>query len=118
MITDEKKVNRLMDAAMEIYKFHEKGKGFFCRCVRTDKGELKHVYNSWEDGLRTSMERNLNRPMTKDEQTILALAIGKGQTPSLTTAERLHSMECLWGSMHPENLERRCQDLMRVMSSL
>ena len=118
MITNERKVDALTDAAMEIYKHHEQGKGFYSGKMRNSTtGALESVYNDWDIGLRRSLESKLGRRMTRNEETVLALAIGRGPTPSLTKQERKYSMEFLWGEEYPQNFDKRCQDLMRVLTS-
>lgn len=116
MIQDERRVDSLSEAAMRIYKAYEKGKGFYSGRVRDSDGNYEHIYNSWEAGLRTTLERTLKRAISNEEQTILSLAIGRGQTPSLSKAERKYSMEYLWDEEFPLNENRQCQDLMRILT--
>jgi len=118
VITNEQKLDALTDAAMEIYKLYEKGKGFFSGHKRDEESNKSiEVYNDWETGLRRVIETRLKRHMTKYEQTVIALAIGAGPTPAMTKAERKYSMEFLWGEEYPENFNKYCHDLMKVLTS-
>ena len=118
MITDEKKVELLSAAAMEVYKHFEKGKGFYSGSKFDESTRRRvHVFNSWEAGLQNVLERKMSRRLSKYEQTIVSLAIGRGPTLALTKAERKYSMEYLWGEEYPTNDSGFCQDLMRVLTS-
>lgn len=118
MITNEAKVNALTDAAMTIFKFYEKGKGFYSGIkYEEETGKKISVYNSWPAGLRRILENKLGRGLDKWEQTVVSLAIGAGPTPTLTKPERKYSMEFLWDSEYPNNELLYCQDLMKVLTS-
>lgn len=117
MMKDQDKVDRLSDAAIEIYKYYEKGKGFYSGTeVDPVTNKTVKIYNSWEAGLRRVLESELKRALTADEQTIISLAIGRGPTPSLTKRERLYSMEYLWDEEYPRFTDGECQELMRVLT--
>ena len=95
MINNEEKYNRLTRAAETIYKFFQKDKGFYSGKIERD-GKTIVVFNRFE-GAKTAIEEKRHRPLTRDEITVLALAIGGGPTPSLTKSERESAFEALWG---------------------
>ena len=118
MITNEKKIDALTNAAMTIFAFYERGLGFYSGIrynPETDRKEV--VYNNWDAGLGKSIAIKLGRPINSYEQTILSLAVGRGPTPALTKQERKYSMEFLWDSEYPSNPDNLCRDLMRVLTS-
>lgn len=118
MISDDVKLNYLTDAAMTIFKYYEKGKGFYSGVLTNElTGRRTHTYNNWEAGLRRQIEQKLGRGMNIYERTVLALAVGRGPTPALTKKERKYSMEFLWDEEYPRNEANHCFDLMKVLTS-
>lgn len=94
MINNQEKYNRLCQAAETIYKFFQKGKGFYSGKISRE-GKTVVVFNQF-DGAKAAIEEKRHRPLTRDEITVLALAVGGGPTPSLTKTERESAIESLW----------------------
>lgn len=115
MMSDEK-VEELTHAAETIYKFCDKDRGFFSGIVTSSTGRKFESWNSYT-GAQRVLEQKLERKLNRAEITILALAVGFGPTPYLTTAMRTEALETLW-SRHPETRQPGCyRQMMEVLTS-
>ena len=115
MIENTERYNSLFTAAETIYKFMEKGKGFYSGSIMDSNGRKLYQYNDYS-GARFHLEKKLNRKLTKDEQTMLALAVGYGPTPSLFENERNEAMEILWENK--PNASRACILFDKLVTSI
>ena len=115
MIENADRYNNLFTAAETIYKYMEKGKGFYSGSVIGPTGRKIYQYNDYS-GARFHLERKLERKLTKDEQTMLALAVGYGPTPSLFPKEREEAFEILWDNQ--PNSSRACILFDKLVTSI
>ena len=105
MVKNEDKYNKLYDAAVEIYKYFEKDKGFFSGVATNQYGKTFKTYNGFT-GAKQQLELKMQRRLTTEEVTMLSLAVGFGPTPSLTNQERQQAMDDLWNGESNDN--RQC----------
>lgn len=115
MIESQERYDRLFTAAETIYQFMEKDKGFYSGSILDQNGRKIYQYNDYS-GARFHLEKKLNRKLTKDEQTMLALAVGYGPTPSLFEKERNEAMEILWENK--PNTARACILFDKLVTSI
>lgn len=113
MINNDALYDSLFAAAETIYQYVDRGKGFYSGKIRDEEGGWVSSWNH-HGGARYELESKLNRSLTKQEITMLSLAIGDGPTPALTPAQRRYSFDYLW----PNGYTGTYVDLMRVVTGL
>ena len=96
MIKDPIKYDRLAKTAERVYKFFQPGKGFFSG-YKEEGGRKRPTFNDYHGAVR-EMSLKLKRPLSGDEQTILAVALGCQEAPasSLTRQEKTEVFFDLW----------------------
>lgn len=113
MIKDDALYDKLFDAAETIYKYVEHGKGFFSGEIKSDDGSKHASWNRFH-GARDVLEKKLQRTLTNEEITMLALAIGNGPTPALNARQRRYSLDYLW----PKGYSGTYVDFMKLVTGL
>lgn len=114
MIADDAKYTRLAKCAERIYKFFQQDKGFFSGFEEVNHKRVP-TFNKY-NGAVQAIENKLGRVLTRDEQTILALAVGDGPTPSMTPIERRSALSDLWEGK--ANTELACIPYDRLLKFL
>ena len=115
MLSD-KQIELLTKAAETIYQYCDKEKGFYGGISKSKSGERFEEWNSYSGSLAV-LENRLHRDLSKEEITILALAVGYGPTPCLSPNMREQAMETLW-SRKPETRKPGCyKKMMDVLTS-
>ena len=116
MMSDDR-IEALTQAAETIYKFCDHEKGFYGGVmVSRVTGKAYESWNSFNQS-KSVLENKLGRPLTREEMTILSLAIGFGPTPCLSLGMRKEAMETLW-ARNPETQQPGCfKKMMDVLTS-
>ena len=116
MMTDEQ-IEALTVAGETIEKFCDKDRGYFSGIIIDPV--TKQKFSTWNkyEGASKELEKKLQRKLSKEEQTILALCVGEGPTPKLTSEMREIAFESLWHRYPPTHRSGSYAKMMNVMTS-
>lgn len=116
MMTDEQ-IEALTVAGELIVKFCNKEKGYFSGIGVNEETKQKfYIWNKF-DGACKEIEKKLERKLSNEEKTILALSVGEGPTPCLSPEMRVEAFETLWHRYPPEHRAGSFAKMMQVMTS-
>ena len=116
MMTDEQ-IEALTVAGELIEKFCDKDRGYFSGVVVDQRTNQK--FSSWNKfaGACKEIEKKLQRQLSKEEKTILALSVGEGPTPCLSSEMREIAFDSLWHRYPPTHRAGSYAKMMNVMIS-
>ena len=117
MIKDPMKYDRLAKTAERVYKlFFQEGKGFFSG-YKEEGGRKRPTFNEYHGAVR-EMSIKLKRPLSGDEQTIVAVALGDQSAPAsaLTRQEKTEVFYDLWQGQ--PNTDRGCIQYDQLLKML
>lgn len=116
MMTDEQ-IEALTVAGELLVKYCDKDKGYFSG-IYVDPS-TKQRFSTWNrfDGAAKELEKKLQRKLTNEEKTILALSVGEGPTPCLTSEMRGIAFDSLWHRYPPTHRSGSYAKMMNVMTS-
>ena len=116
MMTDDQ-IEALTVAGELLIKFCDRERGYFSGIIVDPI--TKQKYSTWNkfDGASKEIEKKLSRKLSKEEKTILALSVGEGPTPCLTSEMREIAFETLWHRYPPTHRSGSYASMMNVMTS-
>ena len=119
MIEDQKKYDKLYDAAVTIYKFLNPEFGFYSGTKTLESGEKIRIYNNFKGSVHV-LESKLNRKLNIYEQTVLAISVGFSGADCLkkvlTEKERTDIFTDLWNN--EPNKDRVCLTFDRLVACI